>query len=419
MKILHFADLHLGVETYGHINPESGLSTRLEDCLHALDKLADFAIEERVDLVLFCGDAYKSREPSQTQQRELAKRIRRLSENSIPIFILVGNHDLPNAFGRATSTEIFSTLSVKNVHVASRPDVHLIPTAGGNIQVVSLPWPRRNALLSKEETKNLNFRQMLDTLQQKLTGVIAAEAAKLDPSLPAVLAAHVWVKDARVGSEDSMTLGNEPQLLLSNVALPAFDYVALGHIHRHQVLGENPPVVYAGSLERFDFGDETDEKGFYLVEIGEDPATGRRKTSYEFHPLSSRRFLTVKVALREDDLDPTATVLREISKHDVRDAVVRVNLSLPVALEGQLRDGEVRRSLEDSYHAIVTRETQRDTRLRLGSYQEEDITPLKALEEWLKVKDVPAERARVLLEYGRKLIEEKQSPPGIGPPPAG
>jgi len=66
MKILHFADLHLGVESYGHINPETGLSTRLEDFLKALDQVVDYALENRVDLVLFCGDAYKSREPSKT-----------------------------------------------------------------------------------------------------------------------------------------------------------------------------------------------------------------------------------------------------------------------------------------------------------------------------------------------------------------
>src|SRR5512137_2618895 len=114
MKIIHFADLHLGVETFGHINPETGLSSRLEDYLKALDRVVDYAMERSVDLVLFCGDAYKSREPSQTQQREFAKRIKRLSAGGIPLFLLIGNHDLPNAIGRATTIEIFDTLSVPN-----------------------------------------------------------------------------------------------------------------------------------------------------------------------------------------------------------------------------------------------------------------------------------------------------------------
>lgn len=179
MKILHFADLHLGVERYGHINPETGLSTRLEDFLQALDQVVDYAIDNSVDLVLFCGDAYKTREPTQTQQREFAKRINRLSTSDIPIFLLIGNHDLPNVIGRATATEIFDTLAVKNVYVSNHPELHHIPTKSGTIQVASLPWLRRSALLTKEETKNLNFEQLNQRMQEVLTNIIAANIPKL------------------------------------------------------------------------------------------------------------------------------------------------------------------------------------------------------------------------------------------------
>src|SRR4030042_1219134 len=110
IRILHFADLHLGVETYGRVDAATGRSTRLLDFLRALDELVDYAVEERVDLVLFCGDAYKSREPSQTHQREFARRVRRLVDAGIPVFLLVGNHDLPAAVSRATSLEIYDTL---------------------------------------------------------------------------------------------------------------------------------------------------------------------------------------------------------------------------------------------------------------------------------------------------------------------
>ena len=149
MKIIHFADLHLGVESYGRTDPEKGLPTRLLDFLDTFDKLIAFAIDEKVDLVLFCGDTYKSREPSQTQQREFAKRIRVLSEAGIAVFLLAGNHDMPNGFGRATSTEIFGTLAVKNVYVANKPEVFKIDTTGGTVQIAALPWMRRSLLMSQ------------------------------------------------------------------------------------------------------------------------------------------------------------------------------------------------------------------------------------------------------------------------------
>jgi exonuclease SbcD len=324
MKIIHFADLHLGVETYGHINPETGLSSRLEDYIKALDQVVEYAVDNKVDLVLFCGDAYKTREPGQTQQREFAKRIKRLSAAGIPLFLLIGNHDLPNALGRATTIEIFDTLSIPGVTVANRPGIHQIKTRGGTIQIAALPWVRRSTLLTREDTRNLDFNQINERLQQTLTGIIAQLANKLDPSLPSILAAHVWVLNASVGSEKSMSIGQEHMLLLSSVALPAFDYVALGHIHKRQVLNQNPPVIYSGSLERLDFGDENDEKGFYLIEV-EDSAVGRRKVSFDFHPVEARRFFSLTVDIGPLDLDSTSTVLKaiELNQNKISDAVVR------------------------------------------------------------------------------------------------
>jgi len=408
MRIIHFADLHLGVENYGKTDPATGLSSRMGDFLKSLDELADYALESRVDLVIFCGDAYKTREPTQTQQREFARRINRIASNNIPVFLLVGNHDLPNAIGRATATEIFDTLAVKNVYVASKPDIFKIPTASGAIQIAAIPWLRRSALLSREDTKNLNLEEINRKMQEALTQVIADKAAGLDPALPAILAAHVQISDARVGrgSERYMAIGHEPAVLLSNIANPAYDYVALGHIHKHQVLSEKPPVVYSGSLERVDFGEENDEKGFYVVEIVQGEG-GKREVSYQFHPVSARRFLTIEIKLEPEEDNPTAAVLAAINsqRENIRDAIVRVNISLPAALDGQVRYGEIHEALKEAHNAAVNRDITRETRARLGSRTSENITPLEALNAWLETQKVDPERRKILLEYGQKLIE--------------
>ena len=80
MRLLHFADLHIGVETYGRPLPERGWSSRMQDFLDAFDHLVAYALAEGVDAVIFAGDAYKAREPTQTHQREFARRIRRVSD---------------------------------------------------------------------------------------------------------------------------------------------------------------------------------------------------------------------------------------------------------------------------------------------------------------------------------------------------
>ena len=115
---------------------------------------------------------------------------------------------------------------MKNVYVSNRPDIYRIQTNSGIIQVASLPWLRRSALLSKEDTKNLDLEQINQKLQQVLTGIITTHAAKLDPKLPSILAAHVGVASATIGSERLMAIGQEHFLLLGTIANPAFDYIA-------------------------------------------------------------------------------------------------------------------------------------------------------------------------------------------------
>ncbi len=100
MRILHFADAHIDIASQRRRDPESGLPIRVLDFLKALDVIVDTAIHEKVDLVLFAGDAYKDRTPVPTYQREWGRRIMRLSQAGIPTLLLVGNHDLPPATGQ-------------------------------------------------------------------------------------------------------------------------------------------------------------------------------------------------------------------------------------------------------------------------------------------------------------------------------
>jgi exonuclease SbcD len=404
MRILHFADLHLGMETYGGIDSATGLSTRLVDVLKALDQVVEYAVKSSVDLVIFCGDAYKNRDPSQTQQREFAKRLRRLSDNGVPVFLLVGNHDLPNAVGRANAVEIFDTLAVDQIYVGNRLDIYKISAGGGVVQIVALPWLKRSALLSREESKNLSIEQTNNLMQEIMTRRLIDLVSELDQQLPSLLVGHVSVSTAKPGSERSMVMGRDPVLLLGNVAAPAFDYVALGHVHRHQVLQENPPVVYAGSLERFDFGDEGEDKGFYVIDI--ETEGKEKRVNYEFHKINARGFVTVKVEIATDDTDPTGTVVQAITQRHsaIENAVVRVHIYLPAELEGCIRDTDINKALREACYAIVAKEVKMQARLRLGDITSQSLSPVEALRRYLDTKKVSGERQKVLLDYGEKLI---------------
>jgi DNA repair protein SbcD/Mre11 len=400
IRILHFSDAHIGVETYGRIDPSTGLNSRLLDFTAALDETVDRAVAGDVDLVLFTGDAYRNRDPNPTHQREFARRIHRLSRAGVPVYLLVGNHDLPAATGRANSVDIFETLEVPGVYVGREPRTTVVETRNGPIQIVGLPWITRSLLIAKTGQRDLTQEGLKDTLGNFMAGFVQRAAEALDPSMPAVLCAHLIVMGARYGSEQTAMLGQDVILPRSAIALPAFDYVALGHVHRHQtVSSELPLALYSGSLERVDFGEEDEAKGYVLVDVAKGRAT------YEFKEVKARRFLTLRIDAR--DADPTAATLAEIDRRlvEVSGAVIRLEITTTPEREATIDYGAIRVALEPAYHvAGIAKRIEREHRLRVPDIAE--LTPLEALRAYLRSKETPADRAAALIERGARLIAE-------------
>jgi exonuclease SbcD len=165
--------------------------------------------------------------------------------------------------------------------------------------------------------------------------------------------------------------------------------------------------VYSGSVEKLDFGDEDDEKGFYVIDIVTE-SSRKKHTAFEFHPTDGRRFLTVAVNLSPQDTDPTAIILAAISgqQEKVKDAIVRLELRLPAEIEGFVKDSEIKNALKEAYYFTIARDIKRESRPRLGQFTVSEITPAEALKIYLEQKKASPERVKELMEYGQKLIEE-------------
>ncbi len=401
IRLLHFADLHVGIENYGRLDPATGVNERVRDFLARLDEMIDYGLERQVDLVIFAGDAYKRPDPGSTYQRAFASRVKRLADAGVPTVLLVGNHDLPAMVQRASSVDIFRTLDVPNVTVGHEEAIHHIETRRGPVQVATVPYPLRQRLLAHDEYRGLSVEQLDAELQRIVTDNIRALAAQLDPQIPAVLAAHLSVSGATYGSERSVMIGRDAVVLKSALADPAWDYVALGHIHKHQSLNDGgyPPVVYAGSLERIDFGEEGQPKGFCWVELA------RGETTWRFIEVKARPFVTVRADVRQS-VNPLMDLQRELASHDLQDAVVRLILRLRADQEPLLRDRDVRALLADAYFvAGITREVEREARIRLGNLAPEEMTDRQLLEKYLETRNTPPERIQTLLAYADKILE--------------
>ncbi|HWJ03500.1 MAG TPA: exonuclease SbcCD subunit D [Verrucomicrobiae bacterium] len=400
IKLMHLADIHLGMENYGRIDPKTGLNSRLVDFLNSFDQAVNYAIDNSVDLVIFAGDAFKHRDPNPTQQREFAARIKRLSRAGIPTVLLVGNHDMPNSEGKAHSLEIYRTLAVDNVHVARRPEILNLETKSGPVQVACLPYLTRSALLSKEDFKGLSLEGLDNKIVELLDLFIAKMAKDMDPNIPSVLTAHVSVANAVLGSEKSIMVGKDIVLPLSSVARPEFDYVALGHIHRHQVLCDHPPVVYAGSLDRVDFGEEKEPKGFCIVDLA------KGATGMKFHRVANRPFLTLEFAPHNPD--PTPEILTGFAAEDLSETVVRVKLKLTQEQAGVMRLDEIHRSLsrEAYFLAGIHKEISGPVAGVRSPGLTEKVGPVEALAVYLEGQPDLAEQVPRLVELATGLMLE-------------
>ena len=427
MRIIHFADLHIGVENFGRIDPATGMSTRLQDFLAALDELVAYALANDVDLVLFAGDAYKSRDPSQTQQREFARRIARLTAAGGPVYLLVGNHDLPYAAGRATAVDIFDTLSVPLVTVGRRVGTQVLTTRRGErLQIVGVPWVNRSWLLTQDEYRALPPDALNEAVEEKLAGLLAVEFDRLDRELPAVLSGHLSHAEAVPGSERRMMVGADPIFLTSTLTSihGNIEYAALGHIHQRQVYQSRYPLVYSGSMQRVDFGEEGQTKGFYVIDIDPSLPPGERLRDFQFVEVTARAFVTI--AVRATAANPTDDVLRAIQRRerDIAGAVVRVQVTVSSGREGLLDDMAIRRALAAAhYMAGISREVEGAQRARIGSVRTEGLAPGRALELYLELKDIKGERAKELTDYGRRLVAQVDTgidqAEGAGATPAG
>lgn len=409
MRIVHFADLHLGIDNYGAFDPETGLSRRVGDFLNAFDQIIDYAIDERVDAVLFAGDAFKNRDPNPTLQREFARRIGRVSAAGIPIVLLVGNHDLPGLSSRASAAEIYEVLETPGVTVARDIRLHTISTASGLLQIVAVPWISRSMLMQSEAIRNLGN----DEFEERVAGAIGDSVSdisrQLDPDLPAVLLGHLTVEGAKVGLERHIMLGSDIEVTPDLLDITRFDYVALGHIHKHQQLHARPPMVYAGSPERVDFGEEREEKGFIVVDI--EPGPAPRDVQWEFKELSARRFLTIRVNAL--GAEPWRTIEAEVSNlaPQIEGAVIRCFITVDRESESLVPALEVRKRLQEyepfSIGQVVV-ESESLTRPRMEVDLDDALDPLAMLERWMDRQEVPEERRARYRELARAIVLEER-----------
>jgi exonuclease SbcD len=285
----------------------------------SLSLCIDRAIASPVDLVLFGGDAFPDATPPPFVHEAFASQFRRLADANIPTVLLVGNHDQHSQGNGGVSLSIYRTLAVPGFIVGDRLTTHRITTRNGDIQVITLPWLTRATLLTRPETEGLSLSGVNELLINRLEPVLEGEIRQLDTSLPTVLLAHLMADRASLGAERFLAVGKGFTVPLSLLNRPQFEYVALGHVHKHQNLNpsNDPPIVYPGSIDRVDFSEEKEDKGYVLIEVA------KGEVKWEFCPLPVRTFRSIEVDVSEAE-NPQKELLKALKKYDIQEAVIRL-----------------------------------------------------------------------------------------------
>ncbi len=404
ITFIHTADIHFGMENYGRVDPQTGIHTRLLDFERALNSCIDVGIKQKVDFFLFCGDAYKTAHPSQTQQRLLLQSFFRLYDAKIPVIIIVGNHDHPLSFGKANALDLFSEFPLDGFHVISKPTTIRLETKHGPVNIVGMPWPTRNSVaLKQQEAATTNITEYISKAACR---IIADHAQKLDPKIPAVLAGHLTVSSGVFsGSEKRAVYGTDPLFMPSQLAITPFDYVALGHLHRNQNLNpkSNIPIVYSGSIERVDFGERKESKGFCLVSIEKKGAA-----KYEFIKTPTRPFIQIEVKLSASK-PQTQQLLDAIKQHDIQDAVLKILYHVPENQKDLVDLKVIQNACRSAIYIvgiIPIRPIAQRVR-RIGTNQS-SLSMETLLHNYFTEKKDVSEKTEFLVSKAMELLEEKE-----------
>jgi len=410
IKILHFADAHIDMANYGRRDTQSGLPVRVMDFLKSLDMIIDAAIAEKVDLVLFAGDAYKDRNPAPTFQREWGRRMMRLSRAGIPTLLLVGNHDLSPALGRAHALETFDTLEVPHVRVLDKPCFLGPHDLGGlPLQVIALPWVSRSGIMAYLDLSgdtSLVYEQLVerlvDTVQRWLQ-------ENVDPTLPTVLTAHCSVQGAQYGGERAVMLGGDLVLPGSLVKDPRLDYVALGHIHKPQNLNDDshPPVIYPGSIERVDFGEAQDDKYYVIACVDKGNTTVAWRKLEDIRP-----FLDCFVRLESQEGVSERLYAALPPPEKFAGAILRLVLEYPRDWEPLIDEAALRQHTAACFEFHLVKRPQMEARIRLaGDQSVGSLSPLELLDVYWRASHTKLEESEALNRLATDVIREVQEEP--------
>jgi len=253
MKLMHLSDLHIG-KRLNEVN-------LIEDQAYILDQIITLAGTIAPDGILLAGDIYDKSMPSSEAIRLFDDFLSKIAQLKIPCFVISGNHDSPERIAFGSSIMAGQNIFMSKVFNGKIEPVSLTD-AFGEVMIYMLPFIKPAHVKAFHEGANI------ESYEEALSQVI--ESLTLDQSKRNVLVMHQFItgKGTAVDRSDSesISVGGSDNIDVS--VFKAFDYVALGHLHKPHSIGRET-VRYAGSPLKYSFSETQHIKSVTLITLNE------------------------------------------------------------------------------------------------------------------------------------------------------
>ncbi|MHA2363634.1 MAG: metallophosphoesterase family protein [Candidatus Hodarchaeales archaeon] len=328
LRLLHTGDLHLGVRRIDRLNSD-GQNVMVQDFFQILDEMVSYAIKidsdgfPYIDAFLIAGDVFQHPNPSPTILQQFATAVQRLIEAKVQVVLIPGNHDKPITKTKSDPLQIFRILEVQGCQVFNKPELKVIKTNRGTIEVLGFPYISFKSLLGRDKYQGFSEEEIAKKYLSLIRATIEKHILNASSDRLTVFLAHMHVLGSKIGSERSLTMSTEPMIPPTSLIFDNCDYICLGHIHKHQIMYKQPPVVYSGSPQRCDFSEEKEEKGFIEIQWQD----SNNIPQFFFRKTNARIYKTIKCDVSTSK-NPTKSVLDHINDcSNLNNAVVRLQIT--------------------------------------------------------------------------------------------
>lgn len=394
-NIVVVGDIHEGINFGFNIDAETGISKRALDIHNNFALTAKYAIENKAELFVVLGDMFDRTHVSPTF-REMIRQdvIEPLEKEGIQVWILAGNHDQPHGEKKGTSIDDFR--GYENVKVFRKPSIERLEMKGKSIGFIIVPYlhPEQIARLVREKEGTEISREQMFLLGQKiLKQWIANRCNELDTAYK-IMFGHYYLEGAKLRETASPEVLPGEFSFTRDMIPEALDLVVFGHVHLHQVIGSSPEFVYTGAIERIDWGEREDKKGFVVVS----PAL---ENLWEFKELSVREMVKISLEIKADE-DATKKILDAIPE-DVEGKMFRLEIGMEEGVRERISESRITEKLKGAfYYDVRWKELAKE---KLG-YVEFTMNPYLLLRTFLKTNYSEHPKHEQILKEGENILSE-------------